>query len=108
MVAIASLLRVLARISLWRKQVIGYHWMNADPRYQILGILSFSDRERVLPPSTEISVLTFVMTNRKEGFESQHGKSVTFAMVETAWTFAIFPSNALLMLATLRPTAQEV
>ena len=107
-VAVASLLRVLARISLWRKQVIGYHWMNADPRCQILGILSFSDRERVLPPSTEISVLTFVMTNRKEGFESQHGKSVTFAMVETAWTFAIFPSNALLMLATLRPTAQEV
>ena len=80
----------------------------ADPRCQILGILSFSDLERVLPPSTEISVLTFVLRKRKEGFESQHGKSVTFAMVETAWTFAIFPSNALLMLATLRPTAQEV
>ena len=108
-VAVASLLRVLARISLWRKQVIGYHLqMNADPRHQILGILSFSDRERTLPPSTEISVLTFVVRKRKEGFESQHGKSVTFAMVETAWTFAIFPSNALLMLATLRPTAQEV
>ena len=108
-VAVASLLRVLARISLWRKQVIGYHLqMNADLRHQILGILSFSDRERTLPPSTEISVLTFVMRKRKEGFESQHGKSVTFAMVETAWTVAIFPSNALLMLATLRPTAQEV
>ena len=107
-VAVASLLRVLARISLWRKQVIGYHWMNADPRHQILGILSFSDQERTLPPSTEISVLTFEVRKRKKGFESQHGKSVTFAMVETAWTFAIFPSNALLMLATLRPTAQEV
>ena len=82
--------------------------MNADPRHQILGILSFTDRERTLPPSTEISVLTFLMRKRKEGFESQHGKSVTFAIVETAWTFAIFPSNALLMLATLRPTAQEV
>ena len=108
-VAVASLLRVLARISLWRKQVIGYHLqMNADPRHQILGILSFSDRERTLSPSTEISVLTFVLRKRKKGFESQHGKSVTFAMVETAWTVAIFPSNALLMLATLRPTAQEV
>ena len=75
---------------------------------EILGILSFSDRERILPPSTKISGVTFVMRKRKEGFESQHGKSVTFAMVETAWTFAMFPSNALLMLATLRPTAQEV
>ena len=28
--------------------------------YQMLEILSFSDRERTLPPSTEISVLTFV------------------------------------------------
>ena len=82
--------------------------MNAHLRHQILGILSFSDRERTLPPSTEISVLTFVVRKRKKGFESQHGKSVTFAMVETAWTFAIFPSNALLMLATLSPTAQEV
>ena len=83
--------------------------MNADPRYQILGILSFSDREKAFQsPSTEISVLTFVMRKRKEGFESQHGKSITFAMVETAWTFAIFPNNALLILATLRPTAQEV
>ena len=43
--------------------------MNADPRHQILGILSFSDRERTLPPSTEISVLTFVMGKRKEGFD---------------------------------------
>ena len=85
--------------------------MNADRNqiYQILGILSFSDREKAFPPSTEISVLTFVLRKRKEGFENQHGtESVTFAMVETAWTFAIFPSNALLMLATLRPTAQEV
>ena len=82
--------------------------MNAEPRYQILGILSFSYREKAFPPSTEINVLTFVLRKRKEGFESQHGKSVTFAMVETAWTFAVFPSNALLMLATLRPTAQEV
>ena len=48
--------------------------MNADPRHQILGILSFSDRERTLPPSTEISVLTFEVRKRKKGFESQHEK----------------------------------
>ena len=33
----------------------------AKTNYQMLGILSFSDRERVLPPSTEISELTFVV-----------------------------------------------
>ena len=35
--------------------------MVAKTSYQMLGILSFSDRERVLPPSTEISKLTFVV-----------------------------------------------
>ena len=33
----------------------------AGTSYQMLGILSFSERERVLPSSTEISVLTFVV-----------------------------------------------
>ena len=33
----------------------------AKTSYQMLGILSFSDRERALPPSTEISELTFVV-----------------------------------------------
>ena len=33
----------------------------AKTSYQLLGILSFSDRERASPPSTEISVLTFVV-----------------------------------------------
>ena len=31
---------------------------------QMLGILSFRDRERALPPSTEISELTFVVKKR--------------------------------------------
>ena len=31
--------------------------------YQMLGILSSSNRERASPPSTEISVLTFVVQN---------------------------------------------
>ena len=33
----------------------------AKTGYQMLGILSFSDRESALPPSTEISELTFVV-----------------------------------------------
>ena len=33
----------------------------AKTSYQMLGILSFSDQERASPPSTEISVLTFVV-----------------------------------------------
>ena len=33
----------------------------AKTSYQMLGILSFSDRKRVLLPSTERSVLTFVV-----------------------------------------------
>ena len=33
----------------------------AKSSHQMLEILSFSDRERTLPPSTEISVLTFVV-----------------------------------------------
>ena len=33
----------------------------AKTSYQILGVSSFSDREGALPPSREISVLTFVI-----------------------------------------------
>ena len=33
----------------------------AKTSYQMLGISSFSNRERALPPSTEISELTFVV-----------------------------------------------
>ena len=33
---------------------------------EILGIVSFSNRERVLTPSTEKSVLTFVMRKRNK------------------------------------------
>ena len=33
----------------------------AKTSYQMLGILSFSYRERALPPSTEISVVTSVV-----------------------------------------------
>ena len=33
----------------------------AKKSYQMLGILSLSDRERASPPSTEISVLTLVV-----------------------------------------------
>ena len=35
--------------------------VNSTASYQMLGILSFSDREMALPPSTEISELTFVV-----------------------------------------------
>ena len=40
----------------------------AQTSYQMLGILSFSDRERASPPSTEISVLTgvYILKNRLE------------------------------------------
>ena len=34
---------------------------NSKASYQMLGILSFSNREMALPPSTEISELTFVV-----------------------------------------------
>ena len=35
--------------------------VNSKASYQMLGILSFSDREMALPPSTEVSELTFVV-----------------------------------------------
>ena len=54
MVAIVILLRVLARI----------YVVVAETSYQMLEILSFSDRERALPPSTEISVQTFMVKKR--------------------------------------------
>ena len=37
----------------------------AGTSYQMLGILSFSDRERASPPSTEISALIFVVKKKK-------------------------------------------
>ena len=41
----------------------------AKVSYQMLGILSLSDRERASPPSTEISVLTLVVkTKYKDAF----------------------------------------
>ena len=36
----------------------------AGTSYQMLGILSFSDRERALPSSTEISILTLVVKKK--------------------------------------------
>ena len=39
----------------------------AKTSYEILGILSFSDRESILPPSTEISVLAFVVKKKYNG-----------------------------------------
>ena len=54
MVAIVILLRVLARI----------YVVVAETSYQMLEILSFSDREMALPPSAEISVLTFMVKKR--------------------------------------------
>ena len=39
----------------------------AETSYQMLGILSFSERERALPTtSTEISVLTFVVKKKAQ------------------------------------------
>ena len=41
----------------------------AKKSYQMLGILSFSDRGRASPPSTEISVLTLVVKKKyKDAF----------------------------------------
>ena len=40
----------------------------AKTSYQMLGILSFSGRERALPPSKEISILTFVVKNVQWSF----------------------------------------
>ena len=36
----------------------------AGTSYQMLGILSFSERERALPSSTEISILTLVVKKK--------------------------------------------
>ena len=36
----------------------------AKKSYQMLGILSFSERERASPPSTEISALTLVVKKK--------------------------------------------
>ena len=37
----------------------------AKTSYQMLGVSSFSDREGALPPSRELSVLTFVVKKKK-------------------------------------------
>ena len=57
--------------SFWRENVVAVvillatslseNVVVAGTSYQMLGILSFSERERALPSSTEISVLTFVV-----------------------------------------------
>ena len=56
--------------SFWRENVVAVvsllrsfseNVVVAKTSYQMLGILSFSDRERALPPTTEISVLTLVV-----------------------------------------------
>ena len=59
------------RASFWRENVVAVvillatslseNVVVAGTSYQMLGILSFSERERALPSSTEISVLTFVV-----------------------------------------------
>ena len=41
----------------------------AKTNYQMLKILSFSDRKRASLPSTEISVLTFVVKKKNEAFQ---------------------------------------
>ena len=58
MVAVVSLLRSFSE-----------NVLVAKTSYQMLGILSFNDRERVLkPPSTEISVLTLVVKKYNKVF----------------------------------------
>ena len=50
---------------------VGENVVVAKTSYQMLGILSFSDQERALPPSTKISKLTFVV---KKSTEKRKGK----------------------------------
>ena len=55
--------------SFWRENVIAIVILLNDNEnvivgktsYQMLGILSFGDQERALPPSMEISIQTFVV-----------------------------------------------
>ena len=64
-------MRTRKRASFWRENVVAVvillatslseNVVVAGTSYQMLGILSFSERERALPSSTEISVLTFVV-----------------------------------------------
>ena len=62
-------MRTRETASFWRENVVAVLILLATSlsenvvvtgtSYEMLGILSFSDRERALPSSTEISVLTF-------------------------------------------------
>ena len=47
---------------------VSENFVVAKTSYQMLGISSFSDRERALPPSTEISVLIFVVKKVQRSF----------------------------------------
>ena len=64
LVAVVSLLRVLARMSQQRKQVV---------KCQKFYNFSLSDQERASPPSAEISLLTFVV---KKGTVKLSGVSI--------------------------------
>ena len=60
--------------SFWRENVVAVvillatslseNVVVAGTSYQMLGILSFSERERALPSSTEISILTLVVKKK--------------------------------------------
>ena len=39
----------------------------AETSYQMLEVLSFCDQERILPPSTEMIVLTFLIAKMAQG-----------------------------------------
>ena len=39
----------------------------AETSYQMLEVLSFCDQERILPPSTEMTVLTFLIAKKAQG-----------------------------------------
>ena len=50
--------------SFWRENVVADVILPKTSLYQMLGILSFSDRDRALPPSMELSELTFVLKKK--------------------------------------------
>ena len=40
---------------------------SGETSYQMLEVLSFCDQERILPPSTEMTVLTFLIAKKAQG-----------------------------------------